>query len=648
MKKFMFPMVLCLAMSLSLEVSPSFSSEVERLFWERRWDELASVTSEDLSPREISMVANGLWTKGRWEDALALMDEVGDRYPEEIRPYASMLRVLALERIGDPKAAYGEALDLYLSSPPEDLTYYVCYALSRLTGNEEERRKWMRRMLSATDDSTLKAKTLDDLMDFPDPSLSDASAALRIRPLNSRALKLFEKASPSRERSYRLGYAAYLREDHDKAVKYLAQVPLSGSFSQSALYYRAMALYRLKRYGEALPLLSRLIIMDNSDYVVRGSRRIALIAKRGHMEEAEKVLFRASRELSGDRALSAAVSYAGILSGESKTDEEDRILKLYPRSSEASSILWNRAWVRWDKGDYEGALSFFEKASSSKGMAPAEHLYWKGRCLERLNRPDEAIKSFKALSENYPLSIYSYLAFPGDPVSMVPGAGKLERRESELERWGFVIHAKMRLSGSSDPQKRYNGAWLAAWMGNEDEAFRAARSLASYAVGPDGVYRDLAKFLYPRPYREVVEEMANRFQVEPAVIWSIMKQESAFNPSAVSWVGASGLMQLMPRTAKWEADTLKMGKYDLFSVKDNVTLGTAHISRLLRSYRRLEWSLAAYNAGSGNVNKWNRSFGDRPMDLWMEEIPFTETRGYVKKVMGNLFVYRQLYGETDK
>lgn len=633
---------------LVCSVRSGVASEVDRLFWDRRWDELSSVKADDISDRERSMIANGLWTQGRWADALSMMESLKDRYPEAVAPYGAMLYVLGLERTGRTKEAYDSALSLYLSSPPEDLMYYVCYSLSRLTSNGEERRKWLRRMVDSTDDGTLKAQTLEQLMQFPDPSKVDASAMLKLSPLNEKALAIFKETPASRERSYRLGYAAYLKGRDDEAVKFLSQVPLSGPFAQSSLYYRSMSLYRLKRYGEALPLLSRLIFMDDSDFVSRGTRRISLIGERGHRDDALKILYRASRELPKDGALIASSSYASLLDGEDKAKEQDRIIENHPGSRAASDILWGRAWDRWDDGDYGGALALFRKASGGRASGLAEHLYWAGRCLERLGKAEKAKETFDLLVKNHPLSVYSFMAVPGHSLSFDDSGKTFRRVETELERWGFALHSKMLRSNSSDPNERYNGAWLASWMGQEDEAYRAARPLTSFTVGGNGFPEDLACFLHPRPFASDVLSAAERFSVEPEIIWSIMKQESAFNPSAVSWVGASGLMQLMPGTAKWEAETIKMDRYDVFSSKDNVILGAAHIARLTKTYPRLEWALAAYNAGGGNVNKWNKNSGEKPLDLWMEGIPFTETRGYVKHVLGNLMVYRQLYRQKGE
>ena len=123
-----------------------------------------------------------------------------------------------------------------------------------------------------------------------------------------------------------------------------------------------------------------------------------------------------------------------------------------------------------------------------------------------------------------------------------------------------------------------------------------------------------------------------------------MRQESAFKPDARSWVGAAGLMQLMPATAKGEAKRAGLANYDLNNPGDNIKLGTSHLGWLGQSFSRKEWVMAAYNAGSGNARKWMKNGGDK-LDLlnWIEAVKFDETCGYVQRVSANLEIYRMLY-----
>jgi soluble lytic murein transglycosylase len=137
-------------------------------------------------------------------------------------------------------------------------------------------------------------------------------------------------------------------------------------------------------------------------------------------------------------------------------------------------------------------------------------------------------------------------------------------------------------------------------------------------------------------------------RVDPALVHALSRQESEFNAAAKSPVGASGLMQLMPSTAKAVAKAYKV-KFDakqLTNASYNTQLGEAHLRDLIDSYNGSYFlSLAAYNAGGGRVAEWIKQFGDPrdpnvdPVD-WIERIPFTETRQYVIKIMETLQLYR--------
>lgn len=145
-------------------------------------------------------------------------------------------------------------------------------------------------------------------------------------------------------------------------------------------------------------------------------------------------------------------------------------------------------------------------------------------------------------------------------------------------------------------------------------------------------------------------------EVEPAMVYAIARQESAFNPRAVSSAGARGLMQLMPATAKRTAQRFGVG-FDLDRlVSDpayNAKLGSAHLGELMEDWRGSHiLAFASYNAGGGNVKKWVDAYGDpRKPDIdlvdWVERIPFYETRNYVQRVLENLNVYRERLKKPD-
>src|SRR4029078_906947 len=171
---------------------------------------------------------------------------------------------------------------------------------------------------------------------------------------------------------------------------------------------------------------------------------------------------------------------------------------------------------------------------------------------------------------------------------------------------------------------------------------------ALLAVGKTAVQRGfpLDSYAYPTSGIPVFSPVGDR--VEPAMVYAIARQESAFNPRAVSSAGARGLMQLMPATAKRTAQRFGMG-FDLNRLVEdpayNAKLGSAHLGELLEDWKgSYILAFASYNAGGGNVKKWIDAHRDPRQpgtDLvdWIERIPFYETRNYVQRVMENFTVY---------
>ena len=154
--------------------------------------------------------------------------------------------------------------------------------------------------------------------------------------------------------------------------------------------------------------------------------------------------------------------------------------------------------------------------------------------------------------------------------------------------------------------------------------------------------------LYPRAYQAAVEAACEERGLDPFFAWAIMRRESAFRPEVTSAADARGLMQIIPPTAVSIAASIKEpppAPGDLYSPSLNVRYGTWYLAALLDRVHHPALAAASYNAGPGAVVKWVARHGDRPLDEFVEEIPYKETRGYVKQVMADLFIYRKLYGE---
>lgn len=157
---------------------------------------------------------------------------------------------------------------------------------------------------------------------------------------------------------------------------------------------------------------------------------------------------------------------------------------------------------------------------------------------------------------------------------------------------------------------------------------------------------------FPLAYQDLVHRYSERFGVEPSFILSIMRAESFFNPRVESPAHARGLMQLMPFTADRVAKSIGLKKQidmdALFDPQVNIQLGTAYLSRLLRQFdQNIPLAAASYNAGPHRVQTWLSQFGQVDQDVFIEHIPFRETRGYVKKVMGFMDHYSRLLGQAQ-
>jgi soluble lytic murein transglycosylase len=158
----------------------------------------------------------------------------------------------------------------------------------------------------------------------------------------------------------------------------------------------------------------------------------------------------------------------------------------------------------------------------------------------------------------------------------------------------------------------------------------------------------LAAYLYPRAYWSVVSTAAGAERIDPYLVLAVMRQESRFDPDAVSPAAAHGLMQLIVSTANRVAGPPVTAR-DLHDPARNIDLGTRELARLMYHHRGdVARAIAAYNAGEDAMSKWEARFPDAPDDEFVEDITFRETRSYVKTVIGNYRRYRRLYGTAGE
>lgn len=157
--------------------------------------------------------------------------------------------------------------------------------------------------------------------------------------------------------------------------------------------------------------------------------------------------------------------------------------------------------------------------------------------------------------------------------------------------------------------------------------------------------RPILRVIYPLKYQEVIGEQAQIYNLDPFMIAAIIQVESRWRPDADSRKGATGLMQLMPDTGTWVADQIDL-EFEIKQLMDpdtNILLGTWYMSYLRNQFPSFVAALAAYNGGQGNVRKWlDTQRWDGRFETY-RDIPFYETRNYVRKVVYTWHFYREIY-----
>ncbi|WP_293798116.1 lytic transglycosylase domain-containing protein [uncultured Bosea sp.] len=301
------------------------------------------------------------------------------------------------------------------------------------------------------------------------------------------------------------------------------------------------------------------------------------------------------------------------------------------------------------------ALKHFDAAAgiAETPISIARAAYWQGRAYEDLGKPDEAKAAFGKAAEQ-PVAYYGQLAraklgLSGLPLRRTVAAGldtlPGHRAVRLLYRIGERDLATLMLNDLA--QRLHTTEALEAIAAI---ARRETDARAQVGIGKAALQRGFPLDMTAYPINGIPSFDVLGDPMERAIVHAIARQESAFDPAAMSGAGARGLMQMMPATARETArraglpfDWDKLGQDPLYAAR----MGAAHLNDLLKEWRgSYILTFAAYNAGSPNVKKWIAAYGD-PRDPevdavdWVERIPFSETRNYVQRVMENLQVYRE-------
>ena len=354
----------------------------------------------------------------------------------------------------------------------------------------------------------------------------------------------------------------------------------------------------------------------------------------------------------------------------------DRLLRLFPNHRLAAKSAWEIAWSHHQQDNTKKALEYIKKGLKTriyKSEMKAKLLFWQGQLLQESGHPELAAKSFKKLillkpNTYYGIRLLSREDIPENILSLIktrktklyaePSKKLNQKTKDLLKRTEFLFdiaepeQALKELFTGLGRYKNSTRNWHVSHLlhrrGEHHSVLRViANYYLQYLATLDVGEHPLWKLAYPRPYWPQLKSYANQAGIDPYFALAIMREESHFDPLALSSSKAIGLMQLMPATAKFVArkQKIKLNEIDdIFNPKLNTRLGTLYLGSIAGRFKsELIYTAGSYNAGPSNMRKWIKRWRKKSLDAFVEQIPFSETRKYVKRVYRSYKLYKQIY-----
>ncbi len=621
----------------------------------------ASVLERVAAPKGLEAIhawyfAQALAYAGDAKRALAQLQKIGDRAPRWLTKRARPRQGELLLRLGQPKKAL-PLLDAWAKADgaPEAL--------------------WAR--ASANVRVHKKADALTDLtrllVRFPAHPHAALAAELRqalgdVAPLSDsdRLARSSAWLSAGEPKAALKDLEGIARGDEERA----AQVAL----------IRGQALLALGKEAEALAALSQAERGDEATAAEAVLIRARRLLRNDAHDDARSAFLDLERRFPTSSAADEAGYFAAwVLLQDAKDLEAAQAFAdfetKHPSSRRLDEARWFRGYALYRAGQAKLARAVLTSLADDfpRSSLVPQARYWAARCREveevdgGVDGGASATAEYAALVKGAAGTFYATLAverleargaevppiFSATPAPLRAEAVPALALALQLSRAGLFRDAQdevQQLLSSVGPADAARYARALQAHGDFGNAHAlAARHLwgATYAAQAP----EVVGLMYPQAFADAVSGHARAARLDPHFAWAIMRRESAFRPHVTSSADARGLMQIIPPTARAIATRLSLPEPDpaeLYAPDLNVRLGTWYLSALLERFGHPALAAAAYNAGPSNVLRWLTARGTLPLDRFVEEIPFKETRGYVKQVLADYAVYQRLYGSAVK
>jgi len=466
-----------------------------------------------------------------------------------------------------------------------------------------------------------------------------------------------------------LANSLLIQEDFKGALKYAKQLPLKDGWFYTAKAYEALGDKLHARYFYKEGLKSSSLSNEKRENFEQGMSAYVALSSLPEDKAWDDVLsFTSSAR---DFALFRKAKF--VPKNKAITYYWE-ILNKYPKGDYSSEALWYIFWDAYSnkKDNYKFALKLAESHTSifkNTKASPAMY-FWTGKIYEKLGKKSKAFNLYEEVFSKYPDSYYAFrangrmtaLKTGSDPAWNINLRNRLPENlpevknpypESEIvSRYGkqtvelFKVqdYDTVLLFLKKDPLME---SWISLQNDAVSKSIVLARNEIQKMENKPDFHNEEWKLLYPVYYPEIINHNSIINRIDPVMVIALIKEESHFNPYAMSYSNARGLMQLLPATAKDIARWKNLGSYSdvqLFEPEINIKLGTAYLSHVKNElYGNMMFAVASYNGGPSAVKKWASLNKSGDLDEFAENIPYSQTNTYVKKVFQSYWNYKRIY-----
>ena len=323
-------------------------------------------------------------------------------------------------------------------------------------------------------------------------------------------------------------------------------------------------------------------------------------------------------------------------------------------------LTWSLVWNLKKLKQWTSALNLLKELESHSSEFSAQYMFWKAQLLEEIGKKEEALSLYHTLANKTPFSFHGLIthakiekplrlnlvknhAQKKPPYQLVDDLISADENKLVLE----FIKNKIAEYEKSPPSDQKELFYLFKSSTKAGFYLPFFQFIGKLPPEEKSVFiKKYAHILFPVIYDSEVTKAKTLFNTSPEIIYSIIRQESAFNPRALSPAHAVGLMQVLPSVAKQVAKKEGISyrrKYDLYDPKTNIMIGTAHLKDLFSKYGGyFILNTAIYNAGQTPVMNWIKKFPMHDPIEFIQDIPYKETRTYVRLIIRNFIIYKLL------